>query len=136
MSSQRAPKQWQLSKKETPNSYESWCQKVLYSLTLDKEFAPFIFAGASWEKKTAGNLYRDLTDNGMDVVEALWRTKIQKSSTLDLILGHIATFCPIIDRETIVKTSTSLDDIWLKIRQHFGFQCFGAHFLDFVLNPL
>ena len=35
-----------------------------------------------------------------------------------------------ISRNSIVKHSTSLNDIWQKIRQHYGFQSTGAHFLD------
>ena len=46
------------------------------------------------------------------------------------MLGQIANFCLIISRNSIVKTSTSLADIWQQIRQPFGFQSTGAHFLD------
>ena len=35
-----------------------------------------------------------------------------------------------VSRNSIVKSSTSLNDIWQKIRQHYGFQSTGAHFLD------
>ena len=41
-----------------------------------------------------------------------------------------ANFCPIISRHSIIKSSTSLNDIWQKIRLHFGFQSSGSHFLD------
>ena len=47
-----------------------------------------------------------------------------------LLLGQIANFCPVISRNSIVKHSTSLNDIWKKIRQHYGFQSTGEHFLD------
>ena len=46
------------------------------------------------------------------------------------MLGQIANFCPVISRNAIVKRSTSLNDIWQKIRQHFRFQSSGAHFLE------
>jgi hypothetical protein len=46
------------------------------------------------------------------------------------MLGQIANYCPIISRNSIVKGSTSLSVIWNTIRQHFGFQRTGAHFLD------
>ena len=43
----------------------------------------------------------------------------------------MANDCPIISRNTIVKNSTSLAEIWQTIRLHFGFQSSGANFLDF-----
>ena len=46
------------------------------------------------------------------------------------MLGQIANFCPVVSRNSIVKSSTSLSDIWQKIRLHFGFQSTGAHFID------
>ena len=36
-----------------------------------------------------------------------------------------------ISRNTIVKNSTSVTNIWQAIRLHYGFQSTGAHFLDF-----
>ena len=55
----------------------------------------------------------------------------QKSTHLELMLGQIANYCPIISRNTIVKNSTSVNQIWQDIRLHFGFQSSGSHFLDF-----
>ena len=46
------------------------------------------------------------------------------------MLGQIANYCPVISRNSIVKTSTSIESIWQSIRLHFGFQTTGAHFLD------
>ena len=53
-----------------------------------------------------------------------------KSVMLHLMLGQIANYCPVISRNSIVKTSTSIESIWQCIRLHFGFQTTGAHFLD------
>ena len=50
---------------------------------------------------------------------------------LELMLGQIANFCPIVSRNTIVKNSTSVNSIWQSIRLHYGFQSTGSHFLDF-----
>ena len=124
----RAPKQWQLTKNETITSYESWRQNLVYILSLDKNFVPFL--EATWQKQTAANPRRGLTNDGTSVPEAQRLTAAQKNAHLDLLLGQIANFCPVISRNSIVKHSTSLNDIWQKIRQHFGFQSSGAHFLD------
>ena len=60
------------------------------------------------------------------------RTAAQKVAQLDLLLGQIANFCPIISRNTIVKNSTSIESIWQSIRAHYGFQSSGAHFIDLM----
>ena len=49
---------------------------------------------------------------------------------LELMLGQIANYCPVIARNTIVKKSTSIEHVWQSIRAHYGFQSTGAHFLD------
>ena len=46
------------------------------------------------------------------------------------MLGQIANFATIISRNEIIKNSTSLNDIWNKIRQHYGFHTTGSRFLD------
>ena len=58
-------------------------------------------------------------------------TARQKANILELMLGQIANYCPIISRSTLVKNSTSLEFIWQTIQQHFGFQVTGAQFIDF-----
>ena len=125
--SPRAPRQWQLTKKEI-TSYESWCQNLMDILSLDNNFVPFL--EATWQKQTAANPRRGLTDDGSSVSESKRLTATQKNAHLNLMLGQIADFCPVISRNSIVKHSTSLNDIWQKIRQHYGFLSTGAHFLD------
>ena len=138
MASSRAPKQWCLSKNETVNSFENWKQNLQYTLALDPNFAPFLKDGFDWEKKTKTSPLRGMTDDGEDVPEAQRHTAHQKCTMLELMLGQIANYCPVISRTTIVKNSTSINSIWQTIRLHFGFQSTGGHFLDFAsihLNP-
>ncbi|XP_078384150.1 LOW QUALITY PROTEIN: uncharacterized protein LOC144666624 [Oculina patagonica] len=138
MSSNRAPKQWCLSKNETLTSFESWKQNLLYTLSLDSNFASFLAEGSSWLKKTRASPLRGFTNDGEPVPAAQRRTAIQKVNMLELMLGQIANYCPIISRNTIVKNSTCIGDIWQTIRLHFGFQTTGGHFLDLDdihLNP-
>ena len=137
MASQRAPKQWSLTRNETITTYESWKQNLIYVLSLDTNFAPFLITGAVWDKKTRNSPLRGFT-NDVDMTARGARTAAQKVAHLELMLGQIANFCPIISRNTIVKNSTSLDQIWQSIRAHFGFQSTGAHLLDlasFQLKP-
>ncbi len=130
MAHHRAPKQWQLTRNETITSYESWRQNLVYVLSLDPLFAPFLADGVSWQKKTANNPQRGLQDDDEAVPEANRRTALQKNVSLELMLGQIANFCPVIARNSIVKNSTSINAIWQQIRQHYGFQSSGSHFLD------
>lgn len=128
---QRAPKQWSLSKVETVNSFENWKQNLMYTLSLDAHFAPFLTDGSTWHKTTRDAPLRGFIDDDEDVARAQRRTAVQKVRSLELMLGQIANFCPIISRNTIIKSSTSIVTIWQAIRLHFGFQSTGAHFLDF-----
>ena len=74
---------------------------------------------------------RGLVDDTNAAPEASRHTAAQKVSHLELMLGQIANYCPVISRNTIVKNSTSVTNIWQAIRLHYGFQSTGAHFLDF-----
>ena len=130
-SSHRAPKQWCLSKVETINSFENWKQNLLYTLSLDSNFAPFLADGVQWSKKTKAQPLRGLEADGDSIPLARRLTARQKVNFLELMLGQIANYCPIISRSTLVKNSTSLEYIWQTIRQHFGFQATGAQFIDF-----
>ena len=62
-SSYRAPKQWCLSKVET-NSFENWKQNLLYTLSLDSNFAPFLADAVQWLKKTKTQPLRGLEADG------------------------------------------------------------------------
>ena len=127
----RAPKQWSLIKQETITSFEAWRQNLQYILSLDRNFAGFLADGATWLKKSPGSPLRGLQDDPETVPQASRRTAQQKCTHLELMLGQIANYCPIISRNTIFKNSTSMNSIWQAIRLHIGFQSTGAHFLDF-----
>ena len=131
MAGNRAPKQWSLTKHETITSFEAWRHNLQYTLSLDPNFAPYLIDGVTWSKKTTTAPLRGFEDDNEPIPEAQRRTAAQKVTQLELLLGQIANYCPVISRNTIVKNSTSLTTIWQAIRAHFGFQSTGAHFLDF-----
>ncbi|VDI80344.1 Hypothetical predicted protein [Mytilus galloprovincialis] len=115
MAGTRAPKQWSLSKVETITSFEAWRQNLQYTLSLDQNFAAFLVDGFTWLKKTNANPLRGIADDGEAVAEANRRTAAQKCTHLDLMLGQIANYCPIISRNTIIKNSASINSIWQSI---------------------
>lgn len=130
MATSRAPKQWTLTKTETLNSFTNWKENLIYILSLDNNFAPFLEEGISWQKKSTATPTRGFTNDGENIPEARRRTAAQKCAHLELMLGQIANYATIISRNTIVKSSTSLNNIWTKIREHYGFQTTGSRFLD------
>ena len=123
MSNNRAPKQWPLTTNETLNSFKNWKENLVYTLSLDKSFAPFLKNGVTWQKQSTVAPTRGLTDDAAGTQNAL--TAAEKCATLNLMLGQIANYATIISRNHI-----SLNDIWDKIRQHYGFHTTGSRFLD------
>jgi hypothetical protein len=133
MASTRAPKQWCLSREETVNSVENWRQNLIYVLSLDSGFAMFFGDGMAWQKKKSRSApNRGFTADSDSVPENRRRTAQQKVAALELMLGQIANYCPVIARSAIIKNSTSLDSVWQMVRLHYGFQSTGAHFIDFA----
>ena len=116
---------------ETINSFENWKQNLLYTLSFDSNFALFLADGIQWLKKTKAQPLRGLEADGDSIPLARRLIGRQKVNFLELMLGQIVNYCPIISRSTLVKNSTSLEYIWQTIRQHFGFQATGAQFIDF-----
>ena len=125
----RAPKQWQLTTEETLNSFKNWKENLTYTLSLDPAFKPYLSADVTWKKSTDPAPFRGFTDTAAtDTSPAV--SKESKVTSLNLMLGQIANYATIISRNQIVKNSTSLNDIWDKIRQHYGFNTTGSRFLD------
>ena len=124
----RTPKQWCLTKHETINTFENWRQNLMYTLSLDENFTDFIAADAKWERKAKASPNRGFTRDPEGTTPR--QTAAPKVTQLELMLGQIANYCPVISRNSIVKNSTSLKAaIWQTIRLHYGFQSSGSHFL-------
>ena len=127
MSSNRGPKLLPLENGAPITRYMSWKDSLLYSLSLEATFAPFLLDGVQWKKKSSADRVRGLraTGEGATLV-----TAAQRVLHLEMMLGQIANLCPIIARKSITDQSTSLSSIWQKIRLHLQFEKTGAHFLD------
>ena len=69
--STRAPKQWQLTRSETINSFNNWKENLVYTLSLDSNFSPYVKEGVTWGKKTTTAPNRGFTDDGNDVLSQL-----------------------------------------------------------------
>ena len=124
MTTFKPPKPYKLSKTETIASFEAWKHNQLYNLQADPVFKALLASTTTWQKKGVTN--RGLTDDTADG----GKTAVEKCQTLNLMLDQIANWCPYISRTFLVKQSTSLNDVWQKIREHNGFLCTDGHFLD------
>ena len=81
-------------------------------------------------KKTNATPLRGFSSDPESVPAARRRTAAQKVTHLEMMLGQIANYAPIISRSSIVKNSTSISGVWQTIRQHYGLQLTGSRFLD------
>ena len=118
----RPPKPWQLTESETINTFANWKSNVLYNLSLNNEFAPFL--DSEWSKKSVSN--RGLLDVTLGEVT---KTAVQRAIVLDRMLGLIVQFVPSLLRTEILKRSTSLSWIWNRLRKHYSFSASEVNFL-------
>ena len=124
----KAPKQWALSKIETITTYKAWQSNLTYTLSTDAKFTLFLAPAASWRKVSEAVAHRGFADTGDG-----GPTAADKVAALDMMLGQIANFAPIISRASIVSESKSLAAIWDRLRLHYGFKITGAAFVDYAL---
>ena len=89
-----APAPWRLSREETPASFLEWKRTLLVSLCSYSEFSPFLGEGISWRRKSKANPLRGFVDDPFDLPGS--KTAAQKVVILELMLGQISAFCPII----------------------------------------
>ena len=128
----RAPKQWCLGKRETLTTFESWWQNITYTLKQDHSFLPYLRNETTWLPKSRTSSNRGFMNDGVDVPQQSRQTAEQKAATLEMMLGQIANYCPVISRNTITKKCKSIGEIYQTIRLHYGFHSSGSQFLDFA----
>ena len=75
-----------LSKNKTITSFEAWRQNLQYTLTLDKNFAPFLVETFQKLNASRANPLRGLMDDPEDQENR--RTAAQKLTHLELMLGQ------------------------------------------------
>ena len=63
MASSRAPKQWALGKVETVTTFNAWKDNLVYILSLETKFAPFLVNSYTWQKYSTADVNRGFTDD-------------------------------------------------------------------------
>lgn len=123
----KAPKPWKLTEEETFSSFTSWRHNLVYVLSCDDHFRPFL--EVNWQKISADNETRGFTDDVADVANA--QTAQQKVTRLNRMLGLISQWVPHYLASDIVNNSTSLESIWNCVRKYYGFQQSEVQFMKF-----
>ena len=118
----KAQRPVRLSEDETLTSFEDWKNNLIFYLNQEKSFTNFLKQDATWKKATKADPNRGFADDGAAVAEAVRQSAEQKVYALEMMLGQIANYAPIINRNTITKQSTSLKSVWQVIQQHLGCQ--------------
>ena len=122
------PKQWKLTPNETQNSFDNWRESMIWHISLDAKSSRFLTDLNTWNN-TAN---RGFTDDPVSVHQDTRMTAIAKKSCLNIILGSVASNAPVISPKFVKKVATSLDEIWTKLRQHYGFKRSGYRITEFL----
>ena len=77
-----------------------------------------------------GRGFTDDQDSHAGITEDNKMNRNTKVSLLNLVLGSLSIYAPIISAKFIKQQSTSLDSIWDRLRTFYGFRRTGARILD------
>ena len=120
------PKQRSLTDNETFTSFNCWREGVIFHISLDTKTARFTESGdlKAW-LPTDENADRGFTNDPSAMAEDKKMTGPAKSALLNIVLGSIASQCPVISWSFITQEATSLNDIWNRLRAYYGFRRTG-----------
>ena len=125
------PKQRCLTEDETPNSFESWMESLIFHISLSDKSARFLSSGdlSSWTTAQDRG-FRDDGNNDAGITAENKMNRQAKASLLNIVLGSIASYAPVISAKFVKNQSTSLESIWDRLRCHYGFRRVGSRILD------
>ena len=124
-------KPWKLTKTETFSSFENWKCVIINSLRHHEVNRHYLASATRWSRKRTSR-----TRGFVQIVNG--KSATAQTEDLEQMLGMIATYCPVINRNVIIDDSRNIEEVWKTIRQHYNFQQSAANFLDladFVLEP-
>ena len=112
---------WMLTQQESLGSYLKWKETLLLFLHSEPIFRPYLVHTCTWKRssKVLGDPNRGFMD-GDNSVPGI-QSAAQKHAILNLLLGRIAVYCPILSHFTIVRQSTCINDIWRAVEQYFQY---------------
>ena len=133
-------KQRVLTENETESSFTTWQQGIMFQLVVDSKFSRFTDPDdlGTWKSTSVQNRgYTNDATTGEGAVPADIRmTGVQKAKILKVLLGSVATFAPTISNKYITEQSTCFDDIFNRLRSHYGFRITGGRILEIAQYSL
>lgn len=121
------PKQRVLTETETQATFECWKEGMEFHISLDPKSSRFLTDLKTWTLAAD----RGFTDDAVEVAADKTMTTIAKKLLLNIVLGSIASYAPVISPKYIKNQTTCLDDIWTRLRAHFGFRKTGGRITEF-----
>ena len=126
------PKQRPLTETETQTSFDTWVEGMIFHISLSDKSSRFLSGGDLDTWTTAED--RGFTDDTQPLPENVnddnKMNRHTKKSLLNVILGSIAGYAPVISAKFIKHQSTSLESIWNRLRMFYGFRRTGSRILD------
>ena len=130
------PKQRPLTDHESQTTFESWRESMLFHISLSDKSTRFLSTGDLKTWTTSDTPDRGFTDDGEsgtgNITTENRMNKAAKAALLNVVLGSIATYAPVISSRFIKNQSTSLDSIWNRLRGYYGFRRTGSRILELM----
>ena len=104
---------------------------MIFHISLSEKSTRFLSTGdlSVWTS-AEGRGFIDDQDSHDGVTEENKMNRNTKVSLLNLVLGSISGYAPIISAKFIKQQSTSQDSIWDRLRSFYGFRKTGARILE------
>ena len=131
------PKQRFLTEEESQTSFEAWREALVFHISLDNKASRFLSDLSTWSS-AADRGFTDDVDGAAGAAHTpeTKMNKTAKAALLNIILGSVATYAPVISASFIKKQSTSFNSIWDRLRSHYGLRKTGGRILELMeLKP-
>ena len=119
---------------ETQSSFEAWLEAMNFHISLSDKSTRFLPTGDLSTWTLADD--RGFTDDeavGTGIITAENKMNKQaKANLLNVVLGSIAGHAPVVNASQIKKHSTSLEQIWDRLRAFYGWRRTGCRILELM----
>ena len=122
-----------LTNQEDQTSFDCWMESAIFHISLSDKSARFLASGDLHTWTTApGRGFTDDNTGDPGVTEENRMNGAAKAALLNVVLGALSTFAPVISPKFIKHQSTSLESIWSRLRSYYGFRRTGSRILDLM----
>ena len=108
----------------------TWTQAITFHIVSDSKFSRYLDDNdlGSWGPLSSTN--RGFKNDAESVDKEIKMTGARKAQVLQILLGSVATFAPVISCTYITEQATSLEQIFNRLRGHYGFRVTGGKILE------